>query len=184
MTYDRGVLEIMTLTHRHESYGAFLGRLAVTLTEELLLPIKEGGSTTFKRRAKQRGLEPDRCYWILNEPLVRGKLTIDLGIDPPPDLAIEVDLTRSSLNRMAIYAALRVPEVWRFDGRVLTFHVLDANGAYVVVSHSPIFPQVKPDDLLPFLSMRQQMDENEVIRQFRIWVRQHTTASGSNAPAP
>src|SRR6266446_9193651 len=78
LTYDRGVLEIMTLSHEHENAGYFLGRLAVTLTEELSLPIKGGGSTTLRRRKKLRGLEPDDCYWIQNEPSVRGKKTIDL----------------------------------------------------------------------------------------------------------
>jgi len=182
MTYDRGMLEIMTLTHKRESYARFLGRMAITLTDELALTVKEGGSTTFKRRRKKRGLEPDQCYWIQNEPLVRGKLTINLRIDPPPDLVIEVDITHSSVDRMGIYAALGVPEVWHFDSRALTFHVLDANGAYQIASHSKAFPQVKPDDLLPFLAMRRQMDENEVIRHFRMWIRQQATSSGSTPP--
>src|SRR5207237_1109994 len=82
LTYDRGVLEIMTLSHEHESFGRFLGRLAVTLTEELNLPIKEGGSTTFRKRRKQKGLESDNCYWIAHEAEVRGKSVINLRIDP------------------------------------------------------------------------------------------------------
>src|SRR5437868_5984098 len=73
LTYDRGVLEIMTLSFGHERYGSFLGRLAVTLTEELSLPVAEGGSTTFRRRKKQKGLESDNCYWIQNAHLVGGK---------------------------------------------------------------------------------------------------------------
>ena len=121
LTYDQGVLEIMTLSHRHENLGRFLGRLAVTLTEEFELPIKEGGSTTFRRRRAEKGLEPDNCYWIANEAAVRGKDKIDLRRDPPPDLAVEIDITHSSLDRMGIYASIRVPEVWRFDGRVLAF---------------------------------------------------------------
>ncbi len=176
LTYDRGTLEIMTLTHEHESDAPFLGRLAVTLTEELGFPIKVGRSTTFRRRQKERGLEPDDCYWIASEPLVRGKRKIDLKVDPPPDLAIEVDITRSSLNRMSIYASLSVPEVWRYKGKVLTFNELQADGSYAVIAHSKAFPLISPADLMKFLPMREQMDENAVIRQFREWVRQRIAA--------
>src|SRR5437016_1917784 len=110
LTYDRGTLEIMTLSHLRENRGEFLGSLAEILTEELGLAIKRGGSTTFRRRKRQRGLEPDKCYWIANESLVRDKDKIDLRRDPAPDLSIEIDISRSSLNRMAIYAALNIPE--------------------------------------------------------------------------
>jgi Uma2 family endonuclease len=184
ITYDRGDLELMTLSHEHESYGRFLGRLAVTLTEELGLLIKEGGSTTLRRRRKQRGLEPDNCYWVAREPLVRGKLHIDLRIDPAPDLAIEVDIAHGSLDRMAIYAALGIPEVWRFDGTKLSFHQLGADGHYALISYSLSFSQVTPADVASFLPLRQQMDENAVIAKFRIWVRQHHATGGSGQPTP
>src|SRR5262249_12678957 len=122
LSYDRGELEIMTLTHEHEHYGSLLGRLIEALTEELNVPIHSGGSTTFKRKSKRRGLEPDKCYWIQNEPSMRGKKTFDVKTDPPPDLAVDVDISSSSLKRMAIYAALGVPEIWRFDGEVFEFY--------------------------------------------------------------
>jgi Uma2 family endonuclease len=163
ITYDQGTLEIMTITHEHESDSRFLGRLAITLTEELNLPIKGGGTTTFRRRQKERGLEPDDCYWIASEPSVRGKRKIDLRGDPPPDLAIEVDVTHSSLDRMAIYASLAIPEVWRYDGKVLTFNELQPDGSYAVIAHSKAFPIICPTDLMKFLPLRQRMDENAVI---------------------
>ena len=85
-----------------------------TLTQELHLPFHLGRSTTLRRRRKQRGLEPDDCYWIAHASDMRGKTAFNSRTDPPPDLAIEVDITHSSLDRMAIYAKLRVPEVkWR-----------------------------------------------------------------------
>jgi Uma2 family endonuclease len=172
LTYDRGTLEIMSPLHEHESDGRFLGRLAVTLTEELGLPVKAGGSTTFRRRRRRRGLEPDDCYWIAHEPPVRGKRRIDLRTDPPPDLAIEVDVASSSLDRMAIYAALRVPEIWRLDAQGLTFHVLGADGRYTEAAHSHVFPMVTPADLRVFLDLRGQLDENAVVQNFRQWIRQ------------
>jgi hypothetical protein len=91
-------------------------------------------------------------------------------------LAIEVDITSSSLNRMSIYATLRVPEVWRYNGKVLTFNELQADGSYAVIAHSKAFPLISPADLMKFLPMREQMDENAVIRQFREWVRQRIAA--------
>jgi Uma2 family endonuclease len=172
LTYDRGMLEIMTLSHGHEYSAYLLGRFVIVLTEELNLPLHAGKSTTLRRRKRQRGLEPDECYWIANEPLVRGKEEIDLRHDPPPDLGMEIDVSRSSLNRMGIYAAMRVPEVWRFDGHVLSFHVLGQDGKYAESGHSLTFPQLSPNDLLPFLNLRGQMDDNAIIRQFRAWVRQ------------
>src|SRR4051812_38419232 len=83
LTYDRGTLEIMTLSPEHEGYSYILGRFIDALTEELGLPIKGGRSTTFRRRKRQRGLEPDNCFWIASEPRVRGKNKIDLRVDPP-----------------------------------------------------------------------------------------------------
>jgi Uma2 family endonuclease len=85
----------MTLPHEHESAGAFLGRLVVTLTEELNLPVKEGGSTMFRKKKRQKGLESDNCYWIAHEAAVRGKKTIKLSIDPPPDLALSARPSRN-----------------------------------------------------------------------------------------
>src|SRR5262245_45886449 len=85
ITYDEGKLEIMTLSPEHEGFSYILGRFVDALTEELGLPIKGGGSTTFRRKQKQRGLEPDKCYWIAKADLVRGKKKIDLRTDPPPD---------------------------------------------------------------------------------------------------
>src|SRR5262245_15702754 len=137
LTYDRGTLEIMTFSYEHENGGDFLGRMVVTLTEELNLPIRGGGSTTFRRRKKKKGLEPDNCYWIAHEADVRNLKVINLRKDPPPDLAIEVDVTRSSMNRMRIYAALNVPEVWRLDTDGLAFFVLNANGECDKVAITP-----------------------------------------------
>lgn len=85
---------------------------------------------------------------------MRGKLDVDLRTDPPPDLAIEIDVTNSSLDRMGIYRSLRVPEVWRLEGDMLTFNVLRPNRRYAVQTHSLAFPQVTPANLLNFLSLR------------------------------
>lgn len=179
LTYDRGALEIMSPLLAHESPADLLGRFVVVLTEELGLPIKAAGSTTLRRRRRRRGLEPDRSWWITNEPRVRGKLKIDLRVDPSPDLALEIEVTRSALNRMAIYAALAVAEVWRLAGQILSFHVLGADGQYNQVNQSRVFPSLTPADLLPFLALRPTQDENAIVQQFRTWVRQHFVKRGA-----
>jgi Uma2 family endonuclease len=180
MAYDRGDLELMSPLFDHESIADLLGRFVVVLTEELGLPVKAGRSTTLRRRRQRRGVEPDNSWWIANEPRVRGRTRIDLRTDPPPDLAVEVDLTSSSLDRMGIYAALGVPEVWRWDEPALTFHVLGPNRRYAEASRSLAFPLLAPTDLLPFLALRTTpVDENAIVRQFRAWVRSRLPAAGT-----
>ena len=185
LTYDRGTLEIMTSTHEHESDHRFLGRLVVALAEELRLPVRDGGSTTFKLRRRQRGLEPDTCFWITNEPKVRRSRRIDLKTDPPPDLVIEADVTSSSLDRLAIYAALGFPEVWRLADGVLNFDVLGAGGQYAAGAASRAFPGLTAGDVARFLAMRGGLrDDNAVVQQFRAWMRQRFGSGGSNPRHP
>lgn len=172
VTYDRGALELMTLSHEHENEAYLLGRLVDVLTEELGLPVKGGKSTTFKRRKSVKGLEADGSWWIQNEASVRGKKTIDLRVDPPPDLAMEIDISRSSLDRLKIYAALGFPEIWQFDGTNLKFHLLEENRKYVVHEESRAFAGLRSTDVLPFLSRHRDADETTVIREFRLWVRE------------
>jgi Uma2 family endonuclease len=170
LTYDRGTLEIMSPLWEHEGPAYLVGRFIDVLTEELNVPCRAGRSVTLRRRRKRRGLEPDNCYWIANAPRLQGKRHLDLSVDPPPDLAVEVDVTNSSLDRMSIYAALGVPEVWRLGAAGLAFHVLEA-GAYQVRPHSLAFPQLASADLGGFLAQLGQTDDTALVRQFRDWVR-------------
>jgi Uma2 family endonuclease len=175
LTYDRGRLEIMSPLAVHDGDAEFPGQLVIVMTEEMRLPCKSGGSTTLKRRQLLKGLEPDKCYWIASEAQMRGKTRLDLAVDPPPDLALEVDVTSSSLNRMGIYAALGVREVWRVEGGLLTFHVLAA-GAYAAASASPTFPLVTAPELMSFVTLRNSQGETDVRLQFRAWFRQRLAA--------
>jgi Uma2 family endonuclease len=170
LTYDRGVLEIMTTSPRHEHFKQFLGRIIVAWTEERGLPLAGLGSMTFKRRKDLRGLEPDQCYWIANEAQVRNKDYIDFRVDPPPDLIVEIDISRSSLDRMAIYGIMGVPEVWRYRKQSVAFLARQPDGRYVEVPQSFSLPPLASADLPPFLAMRGTADENAIIRQFRAWI--------------
>jgi len=170
LAYDEGSLEIMTLSHGHESYGALIGRLIETLTLELDIPIHSGGSNTLKKKLKKKGLEPDECYWLQNEPHMRGKRELSLAKDPPPDLAVEIEITRTVLDRLPIYAALGVPEIWRFDGEELHVHELH-KGKYREKKQSLAFPFLPLDKIVEFIQQSDEMDETSLIRSFIRWIR-------------
>ncbi|MEB3231205.1 MAG: Uma2 family endonuclease [Leptolyngbyaceae bacterium] len=180
VTYNRGQLELMILSYAHERYKKLLARLVETLTEELNIPIEAGGSTTFKRQALERGLEPDECFYIQNQAFIRGKQSIDLNEDPPPDLVIEIDITHSAINRMEIYAAMGVPELWRWDNGTLQFWVLNQH-QYQQVENSATFPQLSRMDLEPFVTLSNQADQTTIIRRFRGWVRENFLTGGEEA---
>jgi Uma2 family endonuclease len=123
-TYDRGTLEIMVVSSRHERPNRLIALLVETVAEEMGIDLENLGSTTFKRGDFERGFEPDSCFYIQNEERVRGEDEIDPNVDPPPDLVIEVDITSPSLDRLPIYAHFGVPEVWRYDGeRVIIYEL-------------------------------------------------------------
>jgi len=170
LTYDQGTLEIMVPLPPHERYKSRLSRIVEVTTEETETEIASLGSTTWNREDLQKGLEPDACFYIQNEQAVRSKDEIDLAVDPPPDLAIEVDYTSSSIDRMAIYAALGVPEVWRFDGETLTLYGLES-GEYRPQETSAVLPLLQRADILRFLQASQTMGETTWVREFRKWVR-------------
>ncbi|HEX8199546.1 MAG TPA: Uma2 family endonuclease [Isosphaeraceae bacterium] len=171
LTYDRGTLEIMSPSEKLGRSSCLIGRMVELLTEELEIPVDGLGMTTFRREDRERGLEPDECYYIRNEPLVRGKDEIDLTVDPPPDLAIEVDVSRNSLKKLDVYAALGFPEVWRFDGTTIHVHVLQGDGRYAVGGTSASFPFLPMAQLGRFLQMAPTMDKTSWARAFREWVR-------------
>jgi Uma2 family endonuclease len=174
VAYDRGRLEIMSPSRGHERVGELLGIFVRVLTEELGLEIGGAGSTTLLREDLERGVEPDRCFYITREAAVRTQDELDLGRDPPPDLAIEVDITRKSLDRLEIYAALGVPEVWRYENGVLLIYQL-REGGYVEVNTSSFFPAIPLGGLTRFLERRQEMGENRLVAEFRAWVRAQTS---------
>ena len=166
VTYDRGEMEVMTLSPKHENKKKRLARLVEALTEEMEIEIASFGSMTCRREDLDRGLEADELYWIENEYEVRGRDEIDLSVDPPPDLALEIEISRSSLDRISIYAALRVPEVWRYDDNGLAFFTLNAAGKYDPAAVSSCFPMpITAADLQPFLQMRGQIGDPEPLEQ-------------------
>jgi Uma2 family endonuclease len=173
ITYDRGNLELMSPLPIHEIFKTWFGRFLDLLALELRICVKACGSTTFKKEELERGLEPDECFYLMSAAKVRDWGALDLEHDPPPDLAIEVDITSSYLDRLGIYAALKVPELWRFDGETLRVFKLGANGVYELCESSPSLPFLPMGELIPFLHQgAAATDDGEVLRSFLTWVRE------------
>jgi Uma2 family endonuclease len=169
-TYDKGVLQIMVVSSRHERPNRRLATLVEVLAEEWAIDIEQLGSTTFKREDLQKGFEPDSCFYIEHADAIRNKDTIDLAVDPPPDLSIEVDITSGSVNRFPIFAAVGIPEVWRFDGtRVAIFRL--ESGEYVEEASSLAFPLITGEILTLFLRESQTLKSTAWLRKVREWAR-------------
>jgi Uma2 family endonuclease len=168
IAYFEEVLEIMSPLPEHEINKESLGDLVKILLEELGIDCIAIGSTTLKKLKKQAGAEPDCGFYIQNCARMQGRLTIDLAIDPPPDLAIEIDLT--SKTKLDAYLTIGVPEIWRYDKGVLSIDILQ-NGQYLSVSSSPILPSWMPPSLLISFAKRIQMGSRlEAIRAFRLFI--------------
>lgn len=171
VTYFRGDLELMVVSREHERYKKLLCFVVQVLAEELGVDYIDDGSATMKREDVAGAIESDNWFYFLHYPQVRGKKEIDLRVDPPPDLGLEIDVSRSSLNRMGIYAALRIPEVWRFDGATLLVYLLRADGQYESVAESPTYPGLPIADLPELIRRGMDMTYLEFVRFVREWVR-------------
>jgi Uma2 family endonuclease len=151
VTYDRGRLELMSPQSLHERYKHFFSLFLLALSKATGVKIYGMGSTTFRSPNADRGLEPDESYYIQSAAQVRDLTAVDLTVDPPPDLAIEIDITSSVLNRMEVYAGLGILEVWRCDGQVLEAYCLGADRRYERTPNSAAFPFLPLDEVLQLI---------------------------------
>jgi Uma2 family endonuclease len=169
IAYCHEVLEIMAPLPEHEITKENLVDLVKILLEELGIDCMPIGSTALKKLQEKAGVEPDSAFYIQNCARMQGKLTFDLAIDPPPDLAIEIDLT--SKTKVDAYLTIGVPEVWRYDRGQLTINVLQ-DGQYVAVSQSGILPPwMPPSVLIAYVQRIQTGSRLETIRAFRAAIR-------------
>lgn len=170
LTYYKGMLEIVSPLEEHESASDRLGILIHILTEEMNLNIKSIASTTLNKPELKIGAEPDKCYYIQNEPVVRGK-KVDLAIDPPPDLVVEVDINHTDINKNQLYQEMQVPEFWRYNGKVLTIYLLNQN-QYQESETSATFPLLSKSKIYEFLAQCHTQGETQTKRIFRSWLRE------------
>ena len=166
MTFDNGVLELMSPRRQHESIGRLIGRLVETYTEVKGIEIQSVASTTFKRKDLQKAFEADESYYIQHAEQIRPKEEIDLAIDPPPDLVIEVEITSSAIRKLRLFAAMGVPEVWRHDGERLQMFALRGD-QYESIDTSNSLPGLNATTINLILNKRFDFGETFLLREFR-----------------
>lgn len=171
LTFDGETLEITMPLEEHEFALRLIELFIRILVVEMGMKIKTMGSTTMNREALQRGSEPDCAYYLQNQPLVTGR-RVNFEQDPPPDLVVEVDITYTDIDKNQLYAAMGVPELWRYNGEIWRIYCLE-NSAYQEYETSPTFPIVQKEDLYRFLADALQ-DEVVAEQQFRTWIRQQS----------
>lgn len=175
VSYDEGRVEIMSPTHEHERYKEFCNSLVRILSEELSVPVEAAGATTYKREQLMKGAEPDGSFYVQNARAIIGigKRNIDLSIDPPPDVVVEIDITSESLGKFPIYAAFGVPEIWRYDGeRAQIYHLADQS--YVEAARSLAFACLTAQALTDFIEQSKTEGQSAALVAFRKWLRTET----------
>jgi Uma2 family endonuclease len=170
IAYSDGVLEIRMPLPKHEVDKELIGDMVKILMEELDIDNECFGSTTFKRQDIAKGIEPDQCFYIRNYAVMIGKRRVDLTIDPPPDLAIEVDVT--SKTGLDAYQSLGVPELWRYEDGQLRISLLE-NGQYQDADSSPHFSKFPiVESISQFLERSKTEGRSQTLKSFRQWVRE------------
>ncbi len=172
MTYNFGDLHIMTKTFRHESFASLFTPLILVLCEELDIEMIGGGTTTLSSENTLSGAEGDDCFYFDHLEEIGEKDRLDLTVDPPPNILVEVDVTNPSIKKLPTYATLGIPEIWHFDGTVVTFHQLSESG-YAEATHSLRFPFLSADVMPTFLLIGKKEGTMKMMKAFRAWVKTH-----------
>jgi Uma2 family endonuclease len=173
--FDQGVLEITSASSEHEECKQALTLLVEILADELGMDIRNLGSTTFRRSDLERGFEADACFYVQSAGMIEGKAHIDPAVDPVPDLVIEIEITSPALNKLPIYAAFKVVEVWRWDGeRLIILRLQDrqpTGALYTESQASGVFPNTHAKDLSRLVEQGLSSRRTEWLREVRRWVR-------------
>ncbi|WP_224410543.1 Uma2 family endonuclease [Oscillatoria salina] len=171
ITYDQGVLELRMPLPQHEEPKRLIESFIEAIVDELEIELRSLGALTLERDDLARAIEPDSCFYIQNEAQVRGKQSINLLTDPPPDLAIESDYTNSSINKLSVYAALGVPEVWRYNESNLEVYIL-SEGKYELAQESLAFPFLPIAEIPALIEQSQNLGQRATVRLFRARIRE------------
>ena len=170
ISFDDGTLQIMTLSQKHEMYSTLIERIVSLLSLTMRIKVLFYGSATMRKKQKQKGVEPDACFYVQNANFVSTKDEIDFEIDPPPDVVVEVDLHHESLSKFPIYLALGVPEVWRYDGSSLRIYQL-RDEQYVATEASLSLPLLTSSVLTEFLARSPKQDQYDILLAFEEWLK-------------
>lgn len=170
VSYDNGILQIMSPSSKHERLAWLIGQLVGLLSTRLHIRVLYYGSTTMKKQLKQKGVEPDACFYVQNATLVGTKDELDFNVDPPPDIIVEIDLHHDSLSKFPIYAALGVPELWHFFGDSLTIYRLEGE-QYLPSEASRSLPMLTGSLLTEFLKRSSKEDQYDILLAFEEWLK-------------
>lgn len=170
IAYAEGVLEIRMPLTEHEEPVGMIEHFVGVLVDEMEIEMRQLGALTLEREDLTRAIEPDTCFYIQNESVVRGK-SINLPADPPPDLVVESDYTSSSLNKFSIYASLGVPEIWRYRNQSLLVYQL-VEGNYEQRENSLAFPFLTIAEIPGFIEQSKTIGQRAAVRLFRDRVRE------------
>jgi Uma2 family endonuclease len=166
MTYDEGVLEMMSPKRKHENLGRLIGRMIEAYSEIQGIEILSVASVTVKRSDLQKAYEADESYYVTNIDRVLAKEELDFEVDPAPDLVVEIELTSSAIDKLELFAAMQVREVWRHDGDTLQIYRW-TNGQYEPIPSSVELAGLEASLIDRFLGQRLQSGETTLIRAFR-----------------
>ena len=166
MTYSEGVLEMMSPKRKHENIGRLIGRMVEAYSEIKGIEILSVASVTVKRSDLKKAYEADESYYVTNIDQVLAKEELDFEVDPAPDLVVEVELTSSAIEKMELFAAMQVREVWRHDGTSVQFYRW-LNGRYDMIPTSVELPGLDAALINRFLEKRLEAGETTFIRAFR-----------------
>lgn len=175
MSFDQGVLELVTPSMPHDEDARILEQAVVIVAANLGVSIRVVGGTTFKRQDMERGFEADASFYIQREERIRGQREVDLLVDPPPDLILEMEMSRSALNKLALFASMGIPEVWRCDGERVTIHILDQD-VYRESASSLALPVLTSETLTRFLHMSRTMLSPDWFGMVSDWAREQRDA--------
>lgn len=170
VTYCEGYVELMSPSYRHEKPVERFGMFVAALTKTLRIPCESVGTMTFKREKMRRGFEGDRSYYIASIEQIRGKTEIDPSIDPPPDLVVEVEIASRLRDKLSLYAAIGVPELWRFDGRTLQIFRLEPGGAYVETETSAAFPFLRVEEIREWVARDTPFELSAWLGELEHWI--------------
>lgn len=166
VSYDRGTLEVMSPSAEHDAYARVIDKLVWLYLDARGRDVESYGSATWRLKSAHKGVEPDSCFYIANAGLVIGKRVINLEFDPPPDVVVEIDITSETLKKLPIYAALQVPEVWRYDGTRVHFHAL-VEAEYREIAESRAVPGLSAAMLAEALQQSKTAGQAAALRAFR-----------------
>jgi Uma2 family endonuclease len=176
MTYDQGVLELVTPSMAHEEDAETISALVRIVTAQLGIPVRSAGSTTYRRADLHRGFEPDASFYVQSEERIRGQREVDLTVDPPPDVVLEMEMSRVALDKLPLFASMGIPEVWRCDGQRVTILILDQDHYHESPS-SQALPLLTSEVLTRFLAESRTMLSPDWFQAVSDWSRGHRNAS-------